>query len=188
MEYWEQHINWWSWDYRAGPDQHQEHRHMPPPFGFALINFVIFAGVMYRLAARPLKDFVRTRHATIKHDIEQAAALHREAEAKLAEYQGKLGALDREIEALLASVRTEAEADKTRIIRAAEEQALRLKAEAERQIENELLRVRRELKGEVVSAAVSAAQSLLAAGVKADDQARLAERFVADMESGRRPS
>ena len=32
LEYWENHINWWSWDYKQGPDQLPEHRHMPPPF------------------------------------------------------------------------------------------------------------------------------------------------------------
>jgi len=185
-EYWENHINWWSWDYRAGDNQAPEHRHMPPPFGFAILNFLVFAGIMYRLAGGPLRDFVRTRHTTIKKDIEDAAALHREAEQRLAEYQSKIAGLDGEIEALLAHVRAEAEAEKARIIASAEQQAERLRAEAEAQIANEVARVRRELKTEAVDAALVAATTLLAERAGSEDQTRLAERFASDLEGGKR--
>jgi F-type H+-transporting ATPase subunit b len=184
-EYWESHINWWSWDYKGGSEQSPEHRHMPPPFAFALINFAVFAAIMYKLAAKPLQDFVRTRHLTIRKNIDEAAVLHREAEAKLREYEGKIASLDREIETLLAQVRAEAEAEKARIVEGAARQAERLKAEAEAQIRNELERVRRELKVEAVNAAVAAAQAAIGEKAGAEDQARLVERFVAEMEGAR---
>ena len=186
-EYWEHHINWFSWDYTAGPKQSLEHRHMPPPFAFALLNFAVFAFILYKLAANPLKDFVRTRHVTIKKDLDEAAELHREAEARLRDYETRLAGLDAEIAALLAQVRAEAEAEKNRIVAGAKAQAERLAQEAESQIAAELERVRRELKHEVVKAAVAAAEEAIKAKSTAADQGRLAERFVAEIE-GPRPT
>ena len=181
-EYWENHINWFSFDYKAGADQAPEHRHMPPPFAFALINFAIFAFIMWKLAARPLADFVRTRHTTIRKDLDEAQALHKEAEARLAEYQQKIAGLDREIDTLLAQVKQEAEGEKARIIAEAERQAVALKAEAEAQIQVELRRMQAALKSEAVNAAIAAAEQLLATRTTSEDQVRLSERFVAEVE------
>src|SRR5262245_55311966 len=50
--------NWWSWDYKK--------KHLPPPFGFALVNFGIFALIMARLAGKPFRQFVLDRHLRIR--------------------------------------------------------------------------------------------------------------------------
>jgi F-type H+-transporting ATPase subunit b len=179
--YWEKHINWWSWDYKK-PHEDPTHRHMPPPFGFALINFGIFAAIMWRLAGKPLLEYTRTRHLTIKKDLDEAAQLRGEAESRLKEYEAKIAGIDKEIADLLASIRAEAEAEKGRIIAAAADQAKRLKADAEAQIAQEMLRTRRELRREAVSAAVAAAEAVLRDKMSPDDQKRMAERYVAELE------
>jgi F-type H+-transporting ATPase subunit b len=180
LHYWEHHINWWSWDYKK-PHDDPTHRHMPPPFGFALINFGIFAAIMWRLAGKPLLEYTRTRHLTIKKDLEDAARLHAEAEKRLKEYEAKIGGIDREIETLLASIRREAEGEKARIIAAAADQAARLKTDAEAQIQTEIARTQRALRQEMVGAAIAAAETILREKLGAEDQARLAERYVTDV-------
>ena len=182
LEYWEHHINWLSWDYRPGAGQAAEHRHMPPPFGFALINFAVFAAIMYRLAAKPLADYTANRHATIRKDLDEATALHHQADAKLKEYGAKIAGLDAEIDALVAAVRSDAAEDKARIIAEAEQQAIRLRQEAEVQIQVELRRMRSALKVEAVNAAIAAAEQILAASATAQDQQRLVERFVSELD------
>ena len=181
LEYWESHINWFSWDYKA-PYADPSHRHMPPPFAFALINFAVFAFILYRLAAQPLKDFVRTRHTTIRKDLDEAARLHTEADTKLREYDAKIAGLDAEITTLLAQVRSEAETEKARIIASAETEAVRLKADAEAQIAREIAEVRRALKAEAVAQAVALAEQLILQKANEGDQVKLTERFVADLE------
>jgi ATP synthase F0 subunit b len=167
-------INWWTWDYRE--------KHLPPPFGFAIINFAVFAAIMYKLAGKSLKEYMVTRHQRIRVDLDEAAKLRQGAQAMLLAYQKKVQGIDLEIEALLDGIRKEAEADKARIIAAAEEQARRLKAEAERQIAAEIERARNELRRGVIEAAVQAAESMLKQQIGADDQRKLAERYVADLE------
>jgi len=180
--YWQNHINWFSWDYKAGPEQLPEHRHMPPPFFFALVNFAVFLWIMWRLAARPLADFVRARHTTIRKDLDEAQALHREAEARLKDYQARIAGLDHEIDTLIAQVKADAQVEKERIIAEASAQAARLQKDAEAQIQVELRRMQGELKAEAVGAAIAAAERMLATQANPDDQRRLAERFASELE------
>jgi F-type H+-transporting ATPase subunit b len=175
-------VNWWSWDYGANAKD-PAHKGWPPPFGFAMVNFGIFLAIMSRLAWKPLKQFMVNRHDGIAKALDEAAKLRAEAEATLKQYEAKLASVDREIEALLAQIRKEAEQDKARIIAAAEADAKRLKLDAERQIAAEIDRARRELRRGVIEAAVSAAQESLQKNIAADDQRKMAEKYVADVEA-----
>ena len=82
----------------------------------------------------------------------------------------------------LDAIRKEAEAEKARIIAAAEEQAQRLKLDAEKQIAAEIERARLELKRGVAEAAVAAAEQILQKQIGADDQRKMAEKYVASLE------
>jgi len=155
---------------------------LAPPFGFAIINFVVFLGLMSRILGKPLKQMVRDRHDRIKTDLDEARKLREGAQAMLSEYQKKVENVDAEVAALLETIRKEAEAEKARIIAAAEEQAVRLKADAEKQIAAEIERAKIELKRGVTEAAVSAAGELLKKQIGADDQRKMAESYVANLE------
>jgi F-type H+-transporting ATPase subunit b len=175
-------INWWSWDYGTSAKD-PAHKGWPPPFGFALINFAIFLAIMQRLAWKPLKEFIQERHDSIANNLHEAARLRKEAEAVLAQYQAKIGGIDAEIDTLLVQIRKEAEAEKARIMATAEADAKRLRADAERQIAAEIDRARRELRRGVIEAAISAADDTLKKNIAADDQRKMAERYVADVEA-----
>jgi F-type H+-transporting ATPase subunit b len=175
-------VNWWSWDYGDTP-KNPEHKGWPPPFGFALINFGIFLAIMSRLAWKPLKQFMIERHDGIAKNLEEAASLRAQAEATLKQFENKIAGIDREIDTLLAQIRKEAEADKARIIATAEADAKRLKDEAERQIAAEIDRARRELRRGVIEAATAAAEDTLKKNIAADDQRKMAERYVAEVET-----
>jgi F-type H+-transporting ATPase subunit b len=175
-------VNWWSWDYGKNAKD-PTHRGWPPPFGFALINFAIFLAIMSRLAWKPLKAFMQTRHDGIAQDLHEAARLRTEAEATLKTYEAKLAGLDADIDTLLVQVRKEAETEKARIIASAESDAERLKVDAERQIAAEIDRARRELRRGVIEAAVAAADEALQKHIGAEDQRKMAEHYVADVET-----
>jgi F-type H+-transporting ATPase subunit b len=187
-EFWESHINWWSTDYKKSPTQAAEHRHMPPPLGFALFNFVVFAGIMYRLAGRPLREFVQARHITIKKDLDEAATLRRAAEARMKEYEARLAGLDAEIAGLVAGLRKDAEAEKSRIIASAEKEAARIRVDAERQIQTEMGQLKRELRREVVEVALAAAEKILQGNLRADDQRHLVDKYLTAIESAPAPA
>ena len=178
-------VNWWSWDYDVGGHHAKDpaHKGWPAPFGYALINFGIFVAIMLRFARKPFKQFVSDRHDTIAKNLDEAAALRAEAEATLKKYEQKIAGIDGEIDTLLAQIRKEAEADKARIMAAAEADAKRLKEDAERQIAAEIEAARRELRRGVIEAAVAAAEQSLKKNIAADDQRKMAEKYVHDVEA-----
>jgi F-type H+-transporting ATPase subunit b len=167
--------NWWSFDYKA--------KHLPPPFGIAIINFFIFVGVLYKLAGKSIANMIKGRHDTIAKDLKEAAELRRQAEAELTQYQAKVANIDQEIETLLGTIKKEAEQEKARIIAAAEADATRLKLDAERQIAAEIDRARRELRRGVIAAALAAADAALRKNIGADDQHKMAEHYVTEVEA-----
>jgi F-type H+-transporting ATPase subunit b len=174
--------NWWSWDYGKYCKDGQ-HRDRPPPFGFALINFAVFLGIMSKLLWKPLQKMAADRHDGIGSELREASRLRKEAEAELEKYKAKVSNIDREVETLLQTIHKQAEEDKARIIAAAEADARRLKSDAEKQIAAEIDRARRELRRTVVETAVSAADESLKRNVGADDQRKMAERYVHDVEA-----
>src|SRR5262249_49178889 len=53
--------NWWSWDF--GPNaKDPSHKHLPPPFGYALVNFGIFLAILSKLLFKPIAQMTRDRH------------------------------------------------------------------------------------------------------------------------------
>src|SRR5262249_30599948 len=140
---------------------------------------------MWKLFGKNLQQFARDRHDRIKSDLEEAARLRDGAQAMVLEYQKKVQNVDLEIEALVDTIRKEAEAEKARLIAAAKEQAQRLKTDAERQIAAEIERARTELRRGVIEAAVSSAEKILREKIGAEDQRKMADRYVAGVEQKR---
>src|SRR5687768_18412801 len=61
--------------------------------GWPVANFIIFVGVIYYFANKPLKEYLASRSATIRKDLVEAAELKATATAQLATIEQKLQAL-----------------------------------------------------------------------------------------------
>jgi len=181
--------NLWDWGYRSknveGEPWHEGQHRMPPPFSMQVLNFLVFAFLMYRAAGPSLIKAVRERHDRIEDALNEGARLRDQARAKLDEYDRKLAGLQAEIDAIVGGIRAEAEAEKKRIISEAEARAERMQREAEQQIQAEMQRVRLLLEREAVAAAVGIAEKLLTEKTTEADQRVLADRFVKGLQEKR---
>jgi F-type H+-transporting ATPase subunit b len=170
-------INWFSW-------AHREHA---PPLFFALLNFVALVFLLGKLALPKIRAMSDRRHEQTQRDLDEARRLHREAKERLADYQHRLDAIDREIAGVVAAIRAEAEAEVARAVRAAEEQAARLKRESEFTISQELKQLRIDLTRDTTARAIAAAEKLIREKLTDADQRRLTEQFVRAIESAGAP-
>ena len=143
-----------------------------------VLNFLVFAFILYRAGGPSVARAVRERHDAIEKALSEGARLRDQARAKLEEYDRKLAGLQGEIDALVRSIRAEAEAEQRRIIAEAEARAARMQREAEQQIQADMQRVRMTLEREAVVAAVAIAERLLAEKTTEGDQRVLADKFV----------
>ncbi len=174
-------VNWWSFDYGEGATD-PKHHDWPPPFGWALVNFVVFLFVLGKILWQPLTRGWAERHDQIKGELDEATRLRKEAEAQLATYQHKVANVDTEVQTLLKQLHADAEADRARIIASRRERSESACAKADRQIKVEIERARIELRRETVAAALKAAETILKQNVREEDQRRLADKYVADLD------
>jgi F-type H+-transporting ATPase subunit b len=159
---------------------------MSGPFAFMLINFGILLVLLGKFGAPVARKMAAERSDTIKSALDEAAKLRQAAASKLDEYSAKLKESEAEVTKLLADMRAAAEADKQRIMAAAEVQAAAVKKDAEQRIAAEIERARVELAREVAVAAASAAEKLVRERATSADHATLIDAFIKDVESAAR--
>ena len=103
------------------------------------------------------------------------------AQARLEKQEKRLAALEHEIADIVAGVKQEAEAEKARLIAAAEDRARRIREEATFMIDQQVKEAEVLLRREAARAAVEAAERVVRANFGAADQQRLVDSFVADV-------
>ena len=156
---------------------------MAPPMLFAILNFAIFALILYFKAGPALTKYFATRHETIKDALEEAAKLQAAAKDKLKEYSSRIADADAEVNALIEQIRRDAEEERNKLVADAKRQAERMKLDAEARIESEFLAARRELEREVVAKAAEVAEALLTKNTSSVDQGNLFTAFITDLKS-----
>jgi len=177
-------INWFHWHYSKdlnGGELRRDEEPMAPGLLFALFNFAVFAALLVKFAGPSLATYLRVRHDTVKTQLDEAARLRDDARAKLDEYNRRIEGLEGEVARLMREIRSEAEAERDAILAQARSQAEAMKREAQVRIESEIARARLMLEREVVSAAVAAAEKMLAERTTPADQAHLFDSFIANL-------
>ena len=167
--------NWFSLSF--GPGKERENG----PFAFAILNFVVLMWLVVRFGRKPLAGFLQQRHHAIKRDLEEAAALHREAQEKLALIDAKVRDLDHQISETKAAVAKDAEEERHRIIQNAAAEALRLVQQTEEILTRELRSA--QLETEAVESAIRAAEKLVRQSLTEEDRRRLNEDYYKQLAS-----
>jgi len=122
-----------------------------------LLNFVIVAGVVFWLSQKNLPGAFRNRTAMIQKAMEEARQASADANRRLSDVEARLSRLSAEIAAMSAAGEKEAAAEEERIKAAAEEDARRIVAAAEHEIDAAAKSARRDLTAFAADLAVSLA-------------------------------
>jgi len=146
-----------------------------------VINLLILIFVLQKFLFKPITQFLAKRAEGIKQSLDEAR-LAREAAAKAQEeYRAQVAATQREAAAMREQVQREAEEERQRLLKGSRDEAQRLLAEARAAIEQETKRARAQLREEAVNLSVSVAERLLERSLTAEDQRRLAEKYVREV-------
>lgn len=160
---------------------HEERVHLRNQLIAAFVNFTLLLVILF-VKVRPLvRASLVERRATIAKDIEEAARLKAEAEAKHAEYKKRLAELDVEFAKIREDMLRAGKDEADRIVAEAQAKAERSRKETEFLIEQRVKALRSELTRETVVGAIAAAEKLLAEKTTADDQTRLSRGYVAKL-------
>jgi F-type H+-transporting ATPase subunit b len=146
-------------------------------FGWRVFDFAVLVGiVIWALKKANVKGSLAERQVQIERSLKDAEQARAVAEAKLAEYGGKLDRASKEIDELHAAIIREGEQEKERIIDEARKAAEKIVLQASQSAEQETLKARAELRAEAARLAVEIATGKLAGAIRKADH----DRFVGE--------
>ena len=162
---------------------HPVEEEMSAPFIFMVLNFVLLLVILAWKAKPAIEKLAADRHDQIKTALDEAAKLRKQAQDRLDEFASKLAKADAEIKAMVEGIRTDAEADKKRILEAADRQAVQLQKDADARIAAEIELARTSLTREVTYAATAAAEKLLREKMTPADQQSVISNFITGVQA-----
>lgn len=136
-------------------------------FGWRVLNFVIFAGILWYFVGGLAKKFFKGRRQMIRETLDDLKERRAKAKEHLAAVEARIARLDEERKAILEESRAQAENLKQGIMEEARRQADQIVEQARLTAENEgrsvLAEVRAALADEIVDAAEKALRDKLGA-------------------------
>lgn len=174
-------INWTSF---GGTHTNAEGHEVknPPPFIASVINFLLLLVIVVMAVKRMINPALATRRAAVEAEIAEAQRLREEAAAMHKDYTERLARMDEELNALRDEIRQAGETEAKRIIAEAEARADRMVREGEQAMAQEVRALRDDLRREAVESAVRGAEAAVRKAIGAQDQSRLTEEFLTDLE------
>jgi F-type H+-transporting ATPase subunit b len=163
-------------------EEHAAHAGPPLSLLFYTVNFAIFA---YFIVGRGILPSVRrwafARRDRVITEIAAAQQARDEAERLRAEWAQRVASLEQEIAEIRRLAAADAERERERIIRAAQETAAAIAADARRATAQEVARAQSELRSELARQAVAVAERLIRERTTADDQRRFVHEFLREV-------
>jgi F-type H+-transporting ATPase subunit b len=145
-------------------------------------NFLLLLVVIFLLARKPVVAYFAGRRDQIKSDLEKAAALLAEAEARQSEIQARLADLESQLDEIRQLSKQRAEEESERILVRAREAAERIQSDALEASAQEVLRAQQQLRAEAAVLAVELAGEILNNEVSDADRQRLLDEFITRVE------
>jgi len=142
------------------------------------VNFLVFAGILVKLVAKPAKNFFAKRSQDIAQSLEDLEAQKAEAAKELAEAEAKLAQVAGERDKIIQQFIAEGELEKAKIVGKAEMVADRIKEMAAMTIDQETKKAVQDLKKEIADLATQMAEDLLTKKVTYADQQKLVEEYL----------
>ncbi|MBW6510819.1 MAG: F0F1 ATP synthase subunit B [Desulfuromonadaceae bacterium] len=162
----------------AGDANHADAGVLWKDFLYRCFNFALTLGILAYFVTKPIRNGLAGRRDAIATSLAEAEQARHDAEAKFAEYDAKLTSAAAEIDEIYTAIKREAELEREKILASAAESALKIKAEAEKLAENEVVKARIALRQEAVRLAVEIAEDLLKKNVNEQDQKQLVDEYM----------
>ena len=143
-----------------------------------LINFALWAGILWYLMKDRLPAFLSSRRAGIVTELDEAKRLKDEAERKFAEYEARISNLDAELAQMRSEMQRGGLAERDKMVADASARSEKLRAEARFLVEQQMKQLRDDLTREAIEAAIGAATKILVERTQPADQERLANEYL----------
>lgn len=152
---------------------------------YPTINFAILAGALFYFLREPTKSFVRTRHTTLKDELDRTQVKLVEAQRQYQDYTQRLSSMDAEITSLVQTVRSEAESSKVRILTEARRSADQIVIDSKRTAESLLTEFKDQVRVDLANQVIARTEAILKTKMTGDVREALKRDFSKQVESVR---
>jgi F-type H+-transporting ATPase subunit b len=159
-----------------------------PGLGLMIWTLVLFGFTMWvlsKVAFPKIQEALDKRAKTIADSIDTAERQRRESDELLAEYRGRLAEAREQADEIMARARKAAETAEAEATVAGREKREELVAAAKRDIEAETRRSLEQIRQEVADLTVLATEKVTRKSLDADDQRRLVEEALGEVDFSR---
>jgi len=150
-----------------------------------LVNMLLFFGFLAWLLGGPIKNAFAERTNTIQKTAREAQERRTKADQMAADIQQRLSRLESELQTIRDRAQSEGERQKREMIAAAEAEAQKIIANANAEVDNRLRSARAELTDYAGELAAQRAEQILRDKITADDQRKLFQESLAEVEGAR---
>lgn len=158
---------------------------LEPDFGlmfWTVVTFLSLVFILKKFAWGPLLSAIEEREARMKSDLEGAQAARAEAERIKGQIESEMAGLQSKSRELLLQAQKDAEALGAKLKASAEEDAARIRDKTMSDLDGEKQRLVRELRQEVASLSVLAAERLMRKSVDDGVQKTVLDGFFKDLD------
>ena len=145
---------------------------------WTIVNLIIFYLLMRFFLIKPIKKTLQARKELIDNQFKEAEDTVNAANEKMADYEDKIKNVDTEAKKIISDARDKAKVEYNKILDKANNDATRLKQDAQKQIELDTENARRDVKEELAKLAMEAAQKVVGESVSAKTDAEIYDKFL----------
>ena len=148
-----------------------------------VINFIVLVVLLvYAMKKADIKGFFRKRTELIEQSLKEAREAKELAQKALAEVEGRLKMIDKEVEEIIASAKLSGEKEKGRLVEEGDKLKEKILEQAKTNIDFEVKLAKATIKKEAVEIAMELAEKKLREKLTKEEQLKLLEESVAKIE------
>lgn len=147
-----------------------------------IINFLLLLFLLRFLLWKPILKLLDERKERIASDLKNAADIKNEVETLKADYQAKLDSIDETARAMIKEAQVEAGKKAEEIKKKAHLEADRLIELARSEIKYEVVKVKDELKDEIIDLTIRAVEIVISEKLTEENDKRIIEDFLKTVE------
>lgn len=145
---------------------------------WTIFNLIIFYLLMRFFLIKPIKKTLQARKELIDNQFKEAEDTVNAANEKMADYEDKIKNVNTEAKEIISDARDKAKVEYNKILDKANNDATRVKQDAQKQIELDTENARRDVKEELAKLAMEAAQKVVGESVSAKTDAEIYDKFL----------
>lgn len=147
-----------------------------------VLNFLILAAILRALAYKPVARMLQQRSDKIKETIEKADADKKAAEETLKQYKSQLADAQRRAQEIVDKAEITARQERDALVAETKKEIDRMKQNAQAEIENERNRAFEQMKAEIVSLSLAAAEKIVAKNLSSKENDKLVSDFISGLD------